>query len=132
MAPFCHAASRSSLAPFCHAPSRSSLAPFCHAASRSSLDLCHAASRSFLATSVMRPIGHLRPLVSCSQQVILSSFCHAASRSSLDNSVMQPAGYTVLRRSDIQNRTVDPWKRAQPQNTCNVSQVAWDLPVLLN
>jgi hypothetical protein len=40
--------------------------------------------------------------------------------------------YTVLRTSAIQNRTVDPWKRARPQNTCNVSQLPCSLPVLKN
>ncbi len=42
------------------------------------------------------------------------------------------SGYTVLRTSAIQNRTVDPWKRARPQNTSNVSQLQCSLPVLLN
>jgi hypothetical protein len=37
----------------------------------------------------------------------------------------------VLRTSGIQNRRVDSWNWARPQNTCNVCQVTCGFPVLL-
>jgi hypothetical protein len=43
-----------------------------------------------------------------------------------------PYIYTVLRTSNMQNKRVDPWKRARPQNTCNVFQLTCGFPLLLN